>query len=127
MTRATVAVLALAVLAAGWAITLWVEPWSDERVNDLFVSRPSADRVLGGARPYRDVFSEYPPLASPAIVLPGLVGTGAETFRLAFAGWTLLLGAAVVLLCGALAARTGGDRLRALLAPGLPPLPCGAP
>jgi hypothetical protein len=119
-------VLTLAVLAAGWAITLWVEPWSDERVNDLFVYRTYAEPVLGGALPYRDVFSEYPPLASPVIVLPGLVGTGAETFRLAFAGWTLLLGASVVLLCGALAARTGGDRGRALLAAALAPLLCGA-
>jgi hypothetical protein len=118
--------LSLGVLAAGWALTLWLEPWSDERVNDLFVYRTYAEPVLAGALPYRDVFSEYPPLASPVIALPGLVGTGAEAFRLAFAGWTLLLGAAVVLLCGALAARTDGDRRRALLAAALAPLVCGA-
>ena len=118
--------LSLTVLAAGWGLTLWVEPWSDERVNDLFVYRSYAEPVLAGALPYRDVFSEYPPLATPAIVVPGFVGTGAETFRLAFAGWTLLLGAATVLLCGALAARTGGDRGRALLAAALAPLLCGA-
>jgi hypothetical protein len=121
-----VALLSLAVLAAGWALTLWVEPWSDERVNDLFVYRSYAEPMLAGGLPYRDVFSEYPPLASPAIAVPGLVGTGAETFRLAFAGWTLLLGAPVVLLCGALAARTGGDRGGALLAAALAPLLCGA-
>ena len=45
-------------------------------MNDLFVYRSYAEPVLAGALPYRDVFSEYPPLASPAIVLPGLVGTG---------------------------------------------------
>jgi Glycosyltransferase family 87 len=118
--------LSLTVLAAGWALTLWLEPWSDEQVNDLFVYRSYAEPVLAGALPYRDVFSEYPPLATPAIVVPGFVGTGAETFRLAFAGWTLLLGVAVVLLCGALAARTGGDRGRALLAAALAPLLCGA-
>jgi uncharacterized membrane protein len=114
------------VLAAGWALTIWVSPWADERVNDLFVYRSYADPVLAGAMPYRDVFSEYPPLASVAIVLPGIAGTGAEAFRLAFAGWTLLLAAAVVLLCGALASRTGGDRRRALLAAALAPLLCGA-
>ena len=38
----------------------------------------------------------------------------------------LTLAAAVVLLCGALAARTGGDRRRALLAAALMPLLCGA-
>jgi hypothetical protein len=118
--------LALLLLAAGWAATLWLSPWSDERVNDLFVYRVFTDPVLGGALPYRDVFLEYPPLAAPAIGLPGLAGTGAEVFRAAFAGWTLLLGAAVVLLCGALAARTGGDRRRALFAAALMPLLLGA-
>lgn len=117
---------ALALLAAGWALTLWVTPWSNERVNDLFVYRTYAEPVLAGGLPYRDVFSEYPPLASPAIVLPGLVGTGADAFRLAFAGWTLLLAAAVVLLCGALAARAGGSRARAMFAAALMPVLLGA-
>jgi Glycosyltransferase family 87 len=120
------ALAALALLAAGWVLTLWVAPWSDERVNDLFVYRTYAEPVLDGALPYRDVFSEYPPLASPVIVLPGLGGTGAETFRLAFAAWTLLLAAAVVLLCGALAGRTGGSRARAMVSAALMPLLCGA-
>jgi hypothetical protein len=118
--------LALVLLGAGWALTLWVSPWSDERVNDLFVYRSYAEPMLAGALPYRDIPSEYPPLASPAIVLPGLVGTGAETFRLVFAGWTFVLAVVVMLLCGALATRTGGDRGRALLAVALVPLICGA-
>jgi hypothetical protein len=117
---------ALALLAAGWAATLWLSPWSDERVNDLFVYRVLAEPVLDGGLPYRDIFLEYPPLAAPAISLPGLAGTGAEAFRAAFAGWTFLLACAVVLLCGALAARTGGDRRRALLAAALMPLLLGA-
>jgi hypothetical protein len=117
---------ALLLLAAGWAATLWLSPWSDERVNDLFVYRVFAEPVLAGGLPYRDAFLEYPPLAAPAIALPGLLGTGEEIFRAAFAGWTLLLAAAVVLLCGALAARTGGDARRALLAAALMPLLCGA-
>ena len=120
------AALALLLLAAGWAATLWVSPWSDERVNDLFVYRVFAEPVVGGALPYRDVFLEYPPLAAPTIALPGLAGTGEEVFRAAFAGWTLLVAAAVILLCGALAARTGGDVRRALLAAVLMPLLCGA-
>ncbi|HEX6652925.1 MAG TPA: hypothetical protein VF072_09295 [Thermoleophilaceae bacterium] len=97
------ALAALLLLAAGWALTLWIAPWSDERVNDLFVYRTFAAPVLDGALPYRDVAFEYPPLAAPAIALPGLAGTGAESFRWAFALWTLLGAAAVVLLCGALA------------------------
>jgi Glycosyltransferase family 87 len=118
--------LALLLLAAGWAATLWVSPWSDERVNDLFVYRVFTEPLLDGGLPYRDIFLEYPPLAAPAIAVPGLLGTGEEAFRWAFAGWTFLLAAVVVLLCGALAARTGGDARRALLAAALMPLLCGA-
>jgi hypothetical protein len=118
--------LAVLLLAAGWAVSLWLAPWSDEQVNDLFVYRVFTEPVLDGGLPYRDVFLEYPPLAAPAIAVPGLVGTGEEVFRAAFAGWTFLLAAAVVLLCGALAARTGGDARRALLAAALMPLLCGA-
>ena len=120
------AALALLLLAAGWAATLWVSPWSDERVNDLFVYRVLTEPLLDGGLPYRDIFLEYPPLAAPAIALPGLLGTGEETFRWAFAGWTFLLAAAVVYLCGALACRTGGDARRAILAAALMPLFCGA-
>jgi hypothetical protein len=117
---------ALLLLAAGWAATLWVAPWSDEQVNDLFVYRVFTEPLLDGGLPYRDIFLEYPPLAAPAIALPGLLGTGEGVFRWAFAGWTFLLATAAVLLCGALAARTGGDARRALLAAALMPLLCGA-
>ena len=120
------AALGLLLLAAGWAATLWVSPWSDERVNDLFVYRVFTEPLLDGGLPYRDIFLEYPPLAAPAIALPGLLGAEEETFRWAFAGWTFLLAAAVVYLCGALAARTGGDARRAILAAALMPLFCGA-
>jgi hypothetical protein len=117
---------ALALLAAGFAATLWLDPWADQRVNDLFVYRSFAEPVLDGALPYRDVFFEYPPLAAPAILIPGLAGTGEEAYRLAFAGWAFALAGGVVLLTGALAAFTGGDRRRAMLAIAAVPLLCGA-
>jgi MFS family permease len=113
-------------LLAGWAAILWLPPFSDDSVNDLYVYRTFAAPVLDGELPYREQFFEYPPLAAPAIVLPGLLGTGEEAFRWAFAGWTFLLAAAVTVLCGALAARTGGDRRRALLAAAAMPFLCGA-
>jgi Glycosyltransferase family 87 len=122
--RAALPVLVL--LAAGWALTLWVGPWSDERVNDLFVYRSFAEPVLEGGLPYRDVAFEYPPLAAPALVLPGLAGTGEEAFRWAFALWTFGAAVGVVLLCGALARATGGDGRRAMLAAALMPVLCGA-
>jgi uncharacterized membrane protein len=120
------ALSALVLLAAGWALTLWVMPWSDERVNDLFVYRTFAEPVLSGGLPYRDVAFEYPPLAAPVIALPGLIGAGEEAFRWAFALWTLGAAVAVVLLCGALARATGGAARRAMLAAALMPLFCGA-
>jgi glycosyl transferase family 87 len=125
------ALAALVVLAAGWALTLWVAPWSNERVNDLFVYRTFAEPVLAGELPYRDVPFEYPPLAAPAIALPGLAGSGEEAFRWAFALWTLAAAAAVVLLCGTLArAEAAPDPAtpagRAMLAAALMPLACGA-
>ena len=117
---------ALALLVAGWALTLWVAPWADERVTDLFVYRNFAEPVLDGGLPYRDIAFEYPPLAAPAIALPGLAGTGGETFRWAFALWTLGAAMAVVLLCGALARVTGGAARRAMLAAALMPILLGA-
>jgi len=120
------ALLALLVLAAAWAATLWLSPFDNDRVNDLFVYGQFATPVVHGALPSRDAFLEYPPLAAPAIALPAVLGTGAETFRAAFAGWTLLLAAACVLLTGALAARTGGSRGTALFAVAAAPLLCGA-
>jgi Glycosyltransferase family 87 len=118
--------LAVGVLVAGWALTLWLAPWNDERVNDLLVYRTFAEPVMAGGLPYRDVGFEYPPLAAPAIALPGLAGTGEEAFRWAFALWTLGAAIAVVLLCGALARATGGDARRAMLAAALMPVLCGA-
>ena len=117
---------ALALLVVGWALTLWLAPWSDERVNDLFVYRGFVEPLLDGGLPYRAFAFEYPPLAAPLIALPGLLGTGEESFRLAFAVWTLAGAAAVVLLCGALARVTGGDPRRAMFAAALMPLLLGA-
>jgi uncharacterized membrane protein len=120
------AALALVVLAAAWAATLWLSPFDNERVNDLYVYRLLAGPLVHGGLPYRDAFLEYPPLAAPAIALPGLFGLGADAFRAAFAGWTFLLAIACVLLTGAVAARTGGSRRTAMLAVAAAPLLTGA-
>jgi hypothetical protein len=114
------------VLAAAFAATFLVHPWSDERVSDLFVYRTAAAPMLDGGLPYRDVFFEYPPLAAPVIVLPGAIGTGEGAYRLAFAGLALVLLAAIALLAGRLASRTGGDPRRAMLAVAAAPLLTGA-
>jgi hypothetical protein len=116
----------LALLAVTLGATLWLGPWADERVNDLFVYRLFAGPMLEGALPYRDLFFEYPPLAAPVLGLPALAGTDHHTYRLAFAGLTLLLAAAVLLLSARLAGRTGGDPRRAMLAVALAPLLTGA-
>ena len=118
--------VALALLAAAFAVTFLPGPWSDERVTDLFLYASYADRFLGGELPYRDVPFEYPPLAAPVIALPGLAGTGEETYRLAFGALALVLAAALVVLAGSLARRTGGDPRRAMLATAAAPLLLGA-
>ena len=117
---------ALLVLALGFGLTLLPGPWGDEQVSDLFVYRTYAGLFLDGTLPYRGIGFEYPPLAAPLLALPGLAGTGEAGYRLAFAALAFVLAASVVVLCGALAARTGGDRRRALLAAAAAPLLCGA-
>ena len=117
---------ALSLLVAAFAVTLLPGPWGDERVSDLFLYRTYATHFLGGALPFRDVAFEYPPLAAPLIALPGLAGTGEEAYRLAFGALALALAASVALLTGAVAARTGGDRRKAMLAVALTPLLTGA-
>ncbi len=117
---------AAALLVAGWALTLRVMPWSDERINDLGVYRGFAAEMVAGGLPYRDFFFEYPPLSAPVLWLPGVFGTGYESYRISFAIATLLLALVVMLLLAALAERTGGERRRALCAAALMPLLCGA-
>ena len=117
---------ALALLAAAFTVTLLPGPWGDERVSDLFLYRGYALAFLDGRLPYRDLSFEYPPLAGPLLVLAELPGEGQDDYRLAFAALALALAAAVVLLAGALAERTGGDRRAAMLAAALMPLLTGA-
>ena len=117
---------ALAGLVGSWAVTLWVMPWSDERVNDLFVFRSDAAFFLDGLLPYRDVAFEYPPLAALPIGLPGLAGTGASAYRWTFALAMLALAVCVLFLVRALARLTGGDERLAAVAVALAPLLTGA-
>lgn len=124
MRRAAAA--ALVVLAASWALTFALRPWSDERVSDLFVYRSTAAPLLRGALPYRDVAFEYPPLAAVTITLPGAVSASTDGYRLAFAAEMLVLAAAVLLLTAAVARATGGDPRLALAAVALAPLLTGA-
>jgi uncharacterized membrane protein len=118
--------LAAALLLAGWAAILWLDPWADERVNDLFIYRSYADLFLDGYLPYRDVGFEYPPLAALPMALAGVAGTGEEAYRAAFAVLAVGLMAGLVALCALLADRTGGDPRRAALAAAAAPLLTGA-
>jgi len=117
---------AVTVLAAAFAVTLLPGPWGDESVTDLLLYRSYADLFLDGSLPYRDVAFEYPPLAAPLLALPGVVGSGDASYRLAFGAIALALTVVLVLLLGSLARRTGGDPRRAMLAGAVAPLFTGA-
>ena len=106
------ALVAVAVLALTFGATLVLHPWSDESVGDLGVRSGYAELLLEGTMPYRDFLFEYPPLAAPAIAVPGLLGTDDDAYRLGIAAFTFLLTAVVVLLAGALAAAHGRQRHR---------------
>jgi Glycosyltransferase family 87 len=114
------------VLCGSWAVTYLVFPWSDERVTDLLIYAADARAFLGGGLPYRDVFFEYPPLAAPVLALPGIAGTGYETYRVAFGLLMLAFAACVLLLVRALARATGGHERLAMAAVALAPLATGA-
>jgi hypothetical protein len=103
-----------------------VFPFSDERVNDLFVYRSYAHEFLAGVLPYRDIPFEYPPLAAGAIALPGVPGTGEDAYRWTFALCMLALAFCVLLLVRALARRTGGTEWLAMAAVAAAPLFTGA-
>lgn len=114
-------------LACSFALTLWVMPWSDERVNDLFVYRTDAAAFLDGMLPYRDIGFEYPPLAAPALGLPGaLGGTGASGYRWAFALMAFALAVWVLVLVQGLARRSGGSERLAVAAVAFAPVLTGA-
>lgn len=117
---------AVGILALSFTATLVVVPWSDESVGDLGVRSGFAALMLDGALPYRDFLFEYPPLAAPAIAVPGVVGTEAGPYRAGIAGLAFLLAVAVLLLAGSLARRTGGRPWVAMLAVAVTPLLLGA-
>ena len=118
--------LALAGLAAAYAATIKVFPWSDERVNDMFVLQSAAAAFLDGQLPYRDVFFEYPLLAAVPIGLPGLNGTDWHGYRHGFMALSLVLAVAVLLLVRELARRTGGSERLAMAGVAVAPLLLGA-
>ena len=117
---------AVGLLGAAFALTFLLDPWQHELVSDIPLYRAYAEMFLDGVLPYRDVGFEYPPLAAPLIALPGLVSLDLGDYRLAFATLALALAAAVAVATGRLAALTGGDDRRALLAAAAMPVATGA-
>jgi uncharacterized membrane protein len=112
-------------LTLTFAFTMVVMPWSDQRVHDLPVYTFDASWFLEGKLPYRDVQFEYPPLAAPALALPGIAGTDETSYRWAFGALMLALGFWMLALVRKLARETGGDERVAVLALVLAPLAMG--
>lgn len=118
--------VAAAVLVAGFGLTFAVSPWQDELVSDVPLYRGYAELFLDGLVPYRDITFEYPPLAAPLMIVPGLVSVDLDDYRLAFAALTLGLAAAAALATAWLARLAGAGERSALLAVALAPLVTGA-
>lgn len=116
----------IALLMLTGAVTAFVPPWDDESVGDLGSRAIHAGAMLDGRVPYSDFGFEYPPLAAPAIALPGLAGTAEDEYRVGIGIMAFLLGVVVLLLVGALARRTGGAPWLAVVALAAAPLLLGA-
>lgn len=85
----TGAVIQLAIAAVVGVVLLLDGPHD----GDPLVFMPYADRVLGGAMPYRDYALEYPPLALLPIVLPRLATTTEGAYQALFSVLSLVLAA----------------------------------
>lgn len=76
--------LAAAALLAVYAVATTTGPFSDIRVNDLYVYGVYTNLLHAGQLPYLDFGFEYPPLAALPIWLAGVPGRDAQTFELSF-------------------------------------------
>jgi Glycosyltransferase family 87 len=89
----------------------------DSGSEDTDIYRRYAAMVLEGRVPYRDFRIEYPPLALPLFLMPGLISLGVVGYRIAFAAEMLLVNAATVrLVADWVERRQGPARVRSRLA-----------
>jgi len=99
-----------------------------DAVTDIALYRTYGERVAGGLVPYRDFSFEYPPGALPALVLPALVTSSVEAYRVAFVAELAIVGALAVLAFDLALRRSGppaGDRRVVLAVIALTPLLLG--
>ncbi|MGH2897127.1 MAG: glycosyltransferase 87 family protein [Solirubrobacteraceae bacterium] len=102
--RAQLAAAGVALLAV-YAVATTIGPFSNIRVNDLYVYGVYADLLHDGMLPYVDFAFEYPPLAAIVIWLAGVPGLGDATYEVSFA----VLMALCLVGAQQLAARLAGE------------------
>lgn len=115
------------VVLAGAAAFAWEA--SDRQVTDVALYRTYGERVAGGDVPYRDFRLEYPPGALPVVVVPALLTSSADGYRIALGTLLALVGALgilVVALARGTARRPGRETALVLGALALSPLALGA-
>ncbi|MGH2963347.1 MAG: glycosyltransferase 87 family protein [Solirubrobacterales bacterium] len=91
----------LAVIVAAAVHLAVLGPLADEgSVIVPPVFQPEAEAILDGALPYADRDFEYPPLALPVLLAPGLIADGQASYSEAFAWEMIVFDLAIVALLG---------------------------
>jgi uncharacterized membrane protein len=111
---------------ACYALTVWVYPWSNDRISDLRLYAHVANVMQHGSLPYRDFEFGYPPLAALVMLIGGLGGTSYEAYRDTFMWLMLPVGISVVACVWIVARRTRANELVAVAAAGITPVLLGA-
>jgi uncharacterized membrane protein len=81
-----------------------------DRFRDVHVYQGYAEKLLGGALPYRDVFVEYPPGAFAVFLPPNAFG--ADHYNAVFKALMAVCGAATIVLVALVLAELGASRMR---------------
>jgi hypothetical protein len=106
-----VAVLAIAMFSASWAI-LHVGFFTHHPVKDTPLYQRYGDQIVDGEVPYRDIRIEYPPASLPFFAIPAIGHPSEDSFEHRFEWMMLVCGGAMVALMASALASLGATPAR---------------